>query len=496
LLGVEQELATLDWRGAPVSPLWTYHLHYLDWAVDLAWALHLTGGAAYRETLVQLLDRWEEGTREGGRAWEPYPHASRTLNVTLLLALTGEALGADRRARLARALGAYVAVAERQLERHLEGNHLWRDVAAWVVAGHLLDGARWDGERRRALEWWERVRRDQLLADGGHEERSPLYHALALSDLAMTLLVLPEGAVGARVRADAARMLPPFQVLLRPDGSLHHFNDSAARDDLDPAFIVAMLRSMGLSGTAAAGPFHLPETGYAGMVDAARGDRLIMDIGLPAPRHQPGHLHCDLLSFELDRAGHPFVVNGGVSGYEGDPLRAYFRGTTSHSTVQVGPWDQSELWGTFRVARMAAVDEQRSGLGADGVWACSATMRPYAPAGVRHRRTVSWRPGELSVTDAVQGGTGEPCRVFLHFAPDVELRRTGPLRFEAGQGGRRSDVTWEGVTSVEMHRGDSAPPLGWYARRFGEVVPSAVLVAEFAAPAAAVRCRITELASA
>ena len=35
---VEAELATLDWGGSPVSPLWTYHLHYLDWAVDLAWA--------------------------------------------------------------------------------------------------------------------------------------------------------------------------------------------------------------------------------------------------------------------------------------------------------------------------------------------------------------------------------------------------------------------------------------------------------------------------
>jgi len=492
LLGVERELATLEWSGAPVSPLWTYHLHYLDWAVDLAWAFRLTGRAPVLDRLLELLDRWDAATRSApGRAWESYPHATRTLNVGVLLAVVGDALPSDRRGRLIDALAGYAAVAEGGLERHLEGNHLWRDIAAWVVATQLLAGTEWTVGRRRALAWWERVRQDQLLADGGHEERSPLYHALALQDVAFTLLVLPEGEVRRRVHADAARMLPAWQALVRPDGRVHHFNDSAPRDDFEPAFLAALLGVLGFPVLPEDGAFELPETGYAGMRDRRGGERLIVDHGVPAPRHQPGHLHCDLLSFEYDLEGAPFVVNAGVSGYEGDPFRAYWRGTASHNTVQVGDRDQSELWGVFRVARMARALAHESGVDGRGRWSFRGAMSPYAPAGVEHERTITWHPGALEVVDLVSGGAGEGCRVVLQFAHDVELHPAGPFRFEAVRGATRAYVSWDGVGAVTIHRGESDPPRGWQVERFGEVRPAPALVAEFAAgDRSRVRCLI------
>lgn len=496
LLGVEAKLATLEWGGTPVSPLWTYHLHYLDWAVDLAWAFRLTGRAPFRSTLLELLDRWDSATRaSAGRAWEPYPHATRALNLSLLLALVGVELDAERRTWLVDRIAGYAAVAERDLERHLEGNHLWRDVAAWVVAEHLLSGPQWTEGRRRALDWWERVRKDQLLIDGGHEERSPLYHALALQDLALTLFALPEGEARASVYGDGARMLPTWRALVRPDGTLHHFNDSAARDDFDPGFLTGLLRALGFPVAAEAGAFDLPATGYAGMADVRSGDRLIVDHGLPAPRHQPGHLHCDLLSFEFDLGGRPFVVNAGVSGYEGDPLRDYFRGNASHNTVQVGEFDQSELWGVFRVGRMARPGEHWSGAEGDG-WRFSGSMSPYAPPGVVQHRTITWRPGRLEVSDEISGGGGCAGRVFLQFARDVELRPTGPFTFEAIQGATRATISWEGAGTVAIHRGEVDPPRGWHVERFGVVRPAACLVADFpGAPVSHVRCLIEVSAS-
>jgi uncharacterized heparinase superfamily protein len=479
LLGVERELATLEWGGAPVSPLWTYHLHYLDWAIDLAWAFRSTGRAEFLERLRDLLDRWDDATRAvAGRAWEPYPHATRALNLGVLLALVGDQLPAEQRDRLVGALAGYAAVAEQGLERHLEGNHLWRDIAAWVVATHLLGGSEWEEGRRRALAWWERVRKSQLLADGGHEERSPLYHALALQDVALTLFALPEGEVRQHVHADAVRMLPAWQALVRPDGRVHHFNDSAPRDDFEPASLAALLSVLGLPTAAEDGAFELPETGYAGMRNFRGGERVIVDHGLPAPRHQPGHLHCDLLSFEYDRDGRPFIVNAGVAGYEGDPLRAYFRGTTSHNTVQVGAYDQSELWGVFRVARMATPGAHSAEVENDGGWRFRGAMSPYAPAGVVHHRTLAWCPGRLEVSDEITGGAGARARVFLQFAHDVELRPAGPLRFEAVRGTTRALVSWEGAEKVAIHRGETAPPLGWHTERFGEARPAPCLVAE------------------
>jgi hypothetical protein len=197
------------------------------------------------------------------------------------------------------------------------------------------------------------------------------------------------------------------------------------------------------------------------------------------------------LSFEFDLDGRPFVVNAGVAGYEGDPLRAYFRGTSSHNTVQVGAYDQSELWGVFRVARMARTGPHASGMDGEGGWRFRGTMSPYAPSGVIHDRTLAWRPGRLEVQDEITGGAGYGGRVFLQFAHDVELRSAGPLRFEAVRGTTRVYVSWEGVGSVAIHRGETNPPLGWHTERFGEARPASCLVAEFAgAERSRVRCLI------
>src|SRR5690606_2555175 len=67
------------------------------------------------------------------------------------------------------------------------------------------------------------------------------------------------------------------------------------------------------------------------------------------------HAHCDLLSFELDLAGLPFAVDAGVSGYADAPLREFVRSTRAHNTVVIGGREQSEIWGVYRVARMAEV---------------------------------------------------------------------------------------------------------------------------------------------
>lgn len=497
LLGVEEALATLDWGGTPVSPLWTYHLHYLDWAVDLAWAYRLTGRRTHRDLLVGLLGDWAGATEARvSRAWEPYPHATRTLNLARVIALVGDDLEPEWSDRIGGALGGYAANARRSLELHLEGNHLWRDVAAWVVSAELLDGPHWERPRREALRWWRRVRREQLLADGGHEERSPLYHALALQDLVLTLLALPAGESRADIHEDGKRMAPLLSRFFRSDGTPHLFNDSAAREDLDPGLVRNLARAAGLPVPDGVGLFHLPATGYAGVIAPAQGDRLIVDCGIPAPRHQPGHLHCDLLAFEFDLRGRPLLVNGGVRGYEGDPMRGYFRGTASHNTVKIGGYDQSEVWAVFRVGRMARLLEHSCAPRPDGGWGFTGSMSPYAPSGAVHRRAIEWRPGRLEVSDVVDGIDGVVCQAFLHFAPEVDVRPDGADRFRATLGGMRVDVTWEGATQVTLRQGSSDPVQGWYAGAFGTLRSSPCLVASFTGRgSASVRCRVQEVRS-
>ena len=246
-----------------------------------------------------------------------------------------------------------------------------------------------------------------MLDDGGHYERSPMYHQLAAADFLETVGLL--AAAGEAVPGDARRrvgtMVEAMGALCRPDGSLHLFND-AAQGEAPPLAHLAALgeRLLGARPLAAEGAFALPRTGYFGWADAERGERFVIDCGPPGPLYQPGHAHCDLLSFELDLGGAPLVVDAGVSGYEGDPLREYVRSTRAHNTVAIGGREQSEVWGTFRVARRAEVEgTPRHEASSDGGYRFEGAYRPYHDRGAVHRRTVERSAEGWRVTDRVAG---------------------------------------------------------------------------------------------
>src|SRR5262249_26234360 len=82
-------------------------------------------------------------------------------------------------------------------------------------------------------------------------------------------------------------------------------------------------------------------------------DVMILDCGSIGPDYQPGHAHCDTLSYELAINGRRVIVDSGVFDYEPSSERAYARSTRAHNTVVVDGEDQSEIWGVFRVARRA-----------------------------------------------------------------------------------------------------------------------------------------------
>ncbi len=82
-------------------------------------------------------------------------------------------------------------------------------------------------------------------------------------------------------------------------------------------------------------------------------DMMVIDCGAIGPDYQPGHAHCDTLSYELAIDGRRVIVDSGVHDYEPTQHRAYARSTPAHNTVVIDGQEQSEMWGVFRVARRA-----------------------------------------------------------------------------------------------------------------------------------------------
>ena len=130
----------------------------------------------------ELIDDWIEHCHEGG-GWSPHPISLRILSWGKLL-LTPGALSLDpgQAQRLNASLGQQAQALSERLETRLQGNHLFSNILSCVFAGLMFEGKQADSWL--ALE--SSLLREfdlQILEDGSHVERSPMYHALLLENV-------------------------------------------------------------------------------------------------------------------------------------------------------------------------------------------------------------------------------------------------------------------------------------------------------------------------
>lgn len=482
-LNRSETLPEVNWTRRYVNALWSYDLHAFGFAPQLAWSYRLTGEARFARTFERLALEWIAQT-EGrvGDGWHMYPVAVRIFNWIHALLVLGDAVEPAVRERIERSLTEQSGYLASRLELHILGSHFQKDLTALVAAGLYMRGdapARWLRRGRRLL--WRELR-EQTLDDGCQFERSPMYHAIALGDhlQVLSLLRAAKESVPAEAERRVSAMLDAFGVLCRPDGRLHLFNDAANGNAPSRAWLDRLGRTvLGRGVPAPTGELKLPDAGYFGWTDAKGRERVMVDCGEPGPSYQPGHGHCDMLSFELDVDGQSLVVDSGVSGYEDDPLRSYVRSTRAHSTVQIGEQEQSEVWGTFRMARRAVprgVESDGDAHGFRFVGACS----PYHDRRATHRRTLQGGRGRWTVTDRVDGAHGVPLRGFLHLHPDWRIEINGS-RARARANGRTVEIGFFGVDGLRLVAGAREPARGWYCPEFGIALEAPVVEMTIAA---------------
>ena len=428
---------TIDWRCDRHGRLWAYHLHYLD-DLPAVTLLAAEGDDAAAFGLSRLLQAWREGNPVGvGAGWEPYPTSLRIVNLVRCVALLHAPSGLLLRRQLVAEIARQSAWLATCVEHHLRANHLLANLKALCLASVLLPEhpvlAPLLGYHTRLL------RREvalQVLEDGGHYERSPMYHALVTGDLCELALVLggsPRTAsLQPTVAAAAVRATRFLETIRHPDGGLPYFNDTTGQESWAPSFLRRFGAARLAPGTPVAWPgdvVRLLPTGFVVMRAPAR--HLVFDCGPIGPDHQPGHAHADILSFELSAFGRRVLVNAGVRGYADDASRAWCRSTQAHNTVQIGEDDQVELWSAFRVGRRAAPTLIEAEVRGPTRVATGVYVWPHVGGAPRHARTVALLDdGDLVVADVVRGAGRRRVRSYLHLHPDVTVRRTGEREAE------------------------------------------------------------------
>lgn len=482
-LGRGLPLERVDWTGEPVSQLWAYHLHYFE-PLSTLHVMAREGEGAAASRIVTLVEGWLNATEAGrGVGWDSYPTSVRIVQWLKVLAMDeagGCLLPEGLRHAMLRSLHRQGLHLARNLELDLAANHLLKNLCALVWAGLLLDAP---GTTPPGEPWTRRLAREverQVLPDGMHEERSPAYHQLVLHDLLeVRVLRMALGDPGAGEMDGILRsMLRAMERMTRPDGSFLLFGDSANGSAPPPERIWRLATPLAQpGGEEEEGVWALPDAGFYGYTDPHH--RLAVDCGPIGPRHQPAHGHCDALSFELDIDGVPVVVDSGVHGYAGDPFREYSRSTRAHSTVMIDGKEQSEVWGLFRVARMAEVErlDGPGGAGEEGgpLFRFTGACTPYHARKLRQVRRFRLEDGVLLVMDEIHGGEGHRVESFLHLHPRWQLELDGE-GVRGWDGERELHIDPLGMDGVEVIRGRLDPVQGWYLPAMGEAHPSAVVM--------------------
>ena len=430
----------VNWHP-PAPLLWRFNLHYFHY-------LHLLEP----EEQVALCREWVRANRPGSAvAWHPYPTALRIVNWCRA--------GVEDPVLL-QSLYSQAAWLYRNLETYVYGNHLLENARALVLAGRYFEGTgeadRW---LQRGLDIYRRETTEQILPDGGHFERSPMYHALMLEGYVDVLNVLPEGHPDASWLSDIVRrMTGVLEAVTHSGGHLALFNDSTREIALPPARLREY--AVSVAGAPEVAPAAMPDFGY--YVHRSDSVYLIVDAGPAGPDYLMAHAHADALSYELSLAGVQMIVDSGVFEYLPGEMRAHVRSTPAHNTVSVDGRDQIECWGSFRVARRSAVADV-SFSSSESAFDLSATFGGYARLlgdGIHHTRRIQVDEAarEIRVDDLVTGGGGHEVASRIHFHPDAEIsERDGLL-----------EVTRQGVRcTVRVELGSISWEDGWYCPSFG-----------------------------
>lgn len=461
LLGVDHALDDVGWDDAATPLLWRYNQHYFD-------DLNAEGAAGRREWQRQLLARWLRETRPGtGTAWAPYPCSLRIVNwIKWWLA------GETPQPEAVHSLAVQARWLEQRIEWHLLGNHLFVNAKALVFAGVFFRGPEAEHWLAVGTSILLRELPEQILADGGQFERSPMYHALALEDVLdlVNLLTCHAMANTAALRSALAERVGPMLGWMRrmqhADGSFVRFNDGAEGVAPSTADIERYAAELGFSAAQDRGD-GLVSLSASGYVHVRRGSaQAWLDVAPVGPDYLPGHAHADTLSFELDVGGRALIVNRGTSEYGTGPRRQAERGTGLHSTVQIGQHDSSEVWAGFRVGRRARpgpVDIQDWAVG------CSHDGYRHLRGGPRHHRRWRFSAEAVRIEDRLDPPAHEPAVARYHLGPGLVLVPAGDRSWHCRTAG--GDV----VARIEVRHGQACAGVSLHAQRFGQLIDAATL---------------------
>ncbi len=442
---------SIDWNYSEYGKLWAYNLNYFDYLNQKDFCV---------DDGLTLINKFINGINENREGLEPFPISLRVINWIKFLTYNQKSIHSDNELnKINSSLYRQLQILVNNIEFHLLGNHLLENGFA------LLFGAYYFEDKllyQKAREILVNELDEQVLDDGAHFELSLMYHQImSFRVLDCINLVQNNNQFGKELidilTQKASRMLSWLNMMTFRNGSIPLLNDSTngiapTTKVLNHYASTLRVKPMDNIGLSSSGYRKFSNDKY----------EIIVDVGNIGPGYIPGHAHSDTFNFELYVDENPFIVDTGISTYELNEFRKYERSTIAHNTVQVENYEQSEVWGSFRVARRAYVTNIREKSNR-----ISATHTGYEKIGCIHKREFCFNENDIVIKDVVDLKSSFNCFSYLHFHPDVQIDLNGDVLFA-----NRKKIVFQNAESITLKDYEYAP-------EFNKTIPAKKVILSF-----------------
>ncbi|MDD3839710.1 MAG: heparinase II/III family protein [Clostridia bacterium] len=319
----------VDWQDKSVSKLWLYNLHYHQYIEWMGIAYRITGENKYFEKYLEIVNDWIDNNEIGhGPGWESYTLSLRIVSWIKCYHLFNVLLK-ERCHFKQKMLGSLFEQASflfRNIEYHLLANHLFENIKALIFAGMFFECSSSKRWYKRACRLLDRQIKEQILDDGGHFERSPMYHNIVMGGLIelVQLFRLNGRQYPQEIDRRLSKAVNFSLNMLHPDREIPLFNDSALSKellsieliqagsalycdgdtkDISGVYSTFVFLIFGDRGKEICNSIYIPayddsikhfkQSGFYIINQRDLNAKLFIDCGSTCPEYNPGHTHCN-----------------------------------------------------------------------------------------------------------------------------------------------------------------------------------------------------------
>ena len=348
------------WEVTNRSPLWNFNLHYFEYLMAYVNAYKKTQNKEYIEAIKTSINCWIKNNpkSKSGVGWSSYTISLRVVYWFSCLKELKSEFDDDFIERVTVSLYEQYKYLGEHLEIDIQANHLLENLKAIVLCAIAFDDKL---ILERALRELKNQCKEQILADGMHFELSPMYHKIVLEALIRIAVALRGiGKKDLEIENYIQSMIDVAYSFEQGTDRIPLFNDGGSN-------VAKSLRALldAVKNHFEITPTFKAKLTYSGYFIYKWNDwKMIVDAGKPGPDYNPGHAHCDAMSYELYYKGTPIIVNCGTYAYQCKE-RSFFRSTAAHNTVMLDGDEQSQCWSVFRLGKRSntrVINEDDSGI--------------------------------------------------------------------------------------------------------------------------------------